>query len=316
MPLRRLLPAVLTAALGLLLVVPASAAHPGARARPFPDTVSLPEGFQPEGVAIARGIRFFVGSIPTGAIYSGDIVRGEGEILVPAQEGRAAIGLATDRGGRRLFVAGGPTGQAYVYNARTGADIATYQLTDGATFINDVVLTRDAAYFTDSVNPVIYRVPLLPGGRPAGPEAVETIPLSGDIEYQAGFNANGIEATPDGDTLVIVQSNTGKLFTVDPDTGVTDEIHLGNGTVVNGDGILLDGKRTLYVVQNQNNVIVQVRLSPSLADGEIVDRISDEDFDVPTTIAEFGDALYAVNARFGITNPAEAAYQLVALPKP
>ena len=37
--------------------------------------------------------------------------------------------------------------------------------------------------------------------------------------YEAGFNANGIAATPNGKRLIIVQSNTGKLFTVDPKTG-------------------------------------------------------------------------------------------------
>ena len=40
------------------------------------------------------------------------------------------------------------------------------------------------------------------------------MPLTGDIVYQAGFNVNGIDATPNGKRLIIVQSNTGQLFKV------------------------------------------------------------------------------------------------------
>jgi sugar lactone lactonase YvrE len=78
--------------------------------------------------------------------------------------------------------------------------------------VSDVAIVRGGAYFTDSVRPFLYR---------AGEGEVEAIPLSGDIVYGAGNNANGIEATPDGKTLIIVQSNVGKLFTVDPETGQT-----------------------------------------------------------------------------------------------
>ena len=68
---------------------------------------------------------------------------------------------------------------------------------------------------------------------------------------------NGIDATPNGKTLLIVQSGTGRLFTVSP-TGVTRAIALTGGeSVPNGDGILLDG-RTLYVAQNQLNLVAKI----------------------------------------------------------
>ena len=57
-----------------------------------------------------------------------------------------------DRG--RLFVAGGMTGNAFVYDANTGRDIASYRLSRGGSFVNDVVVTRTAAWFTDSFKPV------------------------------------------------------------------------------------------------------------------------------------------------------------------
>jgi sugar lactone lactonase YvrE len=278
-----------------LLALLTTAALAGmAGAQPFPSRIDLPDGWQPEGIAVSSGGTFYVGSIPTGAVFSGDVRTGRGSVLVPATPDRAAIGLKVDNRGR-LFVAGGPTGMGFVYDADTGADIAQFELTTDPTFINDVVVTRDGAYFTDSLNQVLYRVPIAPNGTLG--MGAETIPLTGDIAFQAGFNVNGIDATPDGKTLVIAQSNTGQVFTVNPSTGVTDEIELDQ-TVTFGDGILLDG-RTLYVVRNQQNRIAVIRLSPDLTSGSVAAHITtDPALDIPTTIAEFGHSLYAVNARF------------------
>ena len=259
----------------------------------FPERIELPDGFRPEGIAIGQGGTFYVGSIPSGAIYRGNLRTGEGSILVPgAATGRAAIGVEFDHG--LLFVAGGGTGKAFVYSAESGDLLAEHQLAaspidmDHPTFVNDVAVARGGAYFTDSRRPFLYRV---------GEAGVTAIPLSGDIVYDPAVNnANGIEATPDGKTLIIVQSNVGKLFTVDPLSGLTSEITL-NQSVVNGDGILLDGK-TLYVVQNRDNKVAVIRLDRSLGSGTVTMHITDPDFDVPTTIDEFGNRLYAVNARF------------------
>ncbi|HEX6032565.1 MAG TPA: hypothetical protein VFY90_14120 [Tepidiformaceae bacterium] len=271
-------------------------------AEAFPSDIELPTGFQPEGIAAGRGHTFFVGSIPTGAIYKGDLRTGEGAILVPGQAGRAATGLKVDNL-NRVFVSGAGTGDAWVYDGDTGADLAHYDFASAPTFINDVVVTNDGAYFTDSMNPVLYRVPIAPDGTLGAPSEVETISLSGDYQHIAGaFNLNGIDATPDGRTLVVVQSATGKLFTVDPQTGVTDEIDLGGESVPMGDGILLHGK-ILYVVQNRLNLVARIDLSPDLSSGAVVSRTGDLSFDIPTTVAKFGSDLYLVNARFGVANP-------------
>jgi hypothetical protein len=143
----------------------------------------------------------------------------------------------------------------------------------------------------------------------------QTIPLGGDFALAPGFNLNGVDSTPNGKTLIAVQSNTGKLFRIDPATGVAREISLGGESLPNGDGILLTGK-TLYVVQNQQNRVAVVALSANLASGRVVSRLSDPDFSVPTTIDDLGRRLYAVNARFGIPNPDSAEYQVVQLSKP
>jgi sugar lactone lactonase YvrE len=274
---------LLTAVAAIVLATPL-----GAKSQ-FPERIALPDSFRPEGIAIGKRGTVYLGSIPTGAIYRGSLRTGEGAIFVPGAAGRAAIGVELDHG--RLFVAGGPTGKGFVYSARSGDLLSTHTFftptTPGQTFVNDVVVARDGAYFTDSVRPFLYRVS---GGE------VTPIPLSGDIVYGPGNNTNGIDVTPNGKTLIIVQTNVGKLFTVDRLTGLTREIVL-NEPVVNGDGILLDGK-TLYVVQNRDNKVAVVRLRRGLASGTVTMYITDSDFDVPTTIDEFGKRLYAVNARF------------------
>jgi sugar lactone lactonase YvrE len=151
-------------------------------------------------------------------------------------------------------------------------------------------------------------VPTAPKGQLG--QAAKTLQLTGDFQIAAGFNLNGIEATPDGRTLIVVQSNLGKLFTVEASTGVTHQIDLGGVALTNGDGLLLRG-RTLYVVQNQANRIAVVQLSPDLRSGSVVRYLTDPDFDVPTTIDSFGNSLYAVNARFNTSPTPTTPYQVV-----
>jgi hypothetical protein len=296
----------------VLLVLATVAVLPAtAGAASFPGTIRLPDGWQPEGIASGRGTSLYVGSIPTGAVWKGDARTGQGDVLVAGQPGRNATGLKVDPR-NRLFVAGGATGKAFVYDAGTGADLASYQLAPAgaATFVNDVVVTAKGAFFTDSSNQQLYVVPLGRHGRLPAQGAVRTLPLTGDLVFQAGFNLNGIAVARGGRVLVVVQSNTGMLFTVNPRTGRTRQIDLGGAAVTNGDGILLRG-RTLFVVRNQNNLIAVVQLSGSLSRGRVVAELTDPDLDVPTTLASTAGHLYTVNARFGIADPATARYDIV-----
>ncbi len=297
-PLRSLLLALLALA---LVAAPASLAHKShgkKHGNSVKQRIALPNGFQPEGIASTGGKDLYVGSIPTGAIWKGSARTGTGAVLVPPHEGRSAIGIKVERG--LIFVAGGATGDAYVYNAKTGADVARYDLApEGAnTFVNDLVVTNKAVYFTDSRLQQMYVLPLGKKGALPAQAEVKTVPLTGDIVYETGNNANGIEWT--GRWLIIGQGNTGKLFRVDPATGATDEIELtgGDGNVLNADGLLLRG-HTLYVVQNRLNKIAVVRLSKKYGSGTIKRYLTDPDFAVPTTITIAAGRLFAVNARFG-----------------
>jgi streptogramin lyase len=290
------------------LALPAAAAT-------FPEIIHLPNGWQPEGVVVGKGHDIYAGSLATGAIYRADLRTGEGEVLVAQQQGRVAIGLSFDARTGYLFVAGGPGGAGYVYDSGTGASLAEYPFTAENSFVNDVVVTNDAAYFTDSMRPFLYRVPLGPGGQLPDPAQFEEIPLSDDFVFEPGaFNTNGIDATPNGKSLLIVHSSRGELYHVDPQTGEAQLIDLAGGSVPNGDGILLDGK-TLYVVQNRLNKIAVIQLAPDLLSGEIVSEITHPAFRVPTTIAEFGNRLYAVNARFGTPPTPDTEYEIVRVNK-
>ncbi len=298
--------------LGSLVFVLAQAL-PGssARAGSFPNIIPLPDGFRPEGVVVGHGHDIYAGSLGTGAIYRADLRTGQGEIAVPPQTDRIAVGLSFDERSNFLFAAGGGTGAGYVYDAETGAGLAVYQFTAPGSFVNDAVVTRSAAYFTDSFRPYLYRVPLGSGGELPDPTAVEEIALGGDFVFVPGaFNTNGIDATPNGDSLVIVNSTRGELYHVDPETGIASLIDLGGDAVPSGDGILLDGK-TLYVVQNRLNKIAVVQLNAKLTAGEVVGQITDPAFRVPTTVAEFGNSLYAVNARFGTPPEPDTEYEIV-----
>jgi sugar lactone lactonase YvrE len=136
---------------------------------------------------------------------------------------------------------------------------------------------------------------------------VQTVPLTGDYVHQPGFNANGIARTPDGTALLIVQSATGLIFRVDPATGVTSTVDLGGYVVTNGDGLLVIG-HTLYAVQNQLNKVAVFELNGAGTTGSLVDTLTDPRFDIPTTVAAFGDRLYLPNARFSTPPTPDTVY--------
>ncbi len=290
--------------LGLVMVLGGLVFALAASAASFPGIIPLPVGFQPEGVAVGRGHMIYSGSLLNGAIYQADLSTGEGNLLFPGMAGRAAAGLAVDDRSNLLYAAGAFTGEGYVYDLGSGQPAATLPFSAGAAFINDVIVTRAAAYFTNSFSPELYRVPLGPGGRLPDPIAFDTIPLTGDFQSVPGaFNANGLEATPDGRWLIVVNSALGALYRVDPQSGVARQIDLGGGAVPSGDGILLAGQ-TLYVVQNFLNQIGVVHLNRDLTAGTIGTALTSPDFRIPTTAARFGSGIYAVNARFNLGIPA------------
>ena len=212
----------LTAIVALVLAIGAFAA-PVAAASPFPSRIDLPSGWMPEGITAGRGNTIYVGSLAGGGVWKGDVRTGRGDVLVPAWGG-AATGVEYEAGANRLWVAGGPTGTVRVYDATRGTLLRQYTFSP-AGFLNDLVVTHDAVYVTDSFNAWLDVIPLGRHGRLPDAGDVTTLPLTG-IEFEAGqFNANGIVAARGW--LIVVDSFTGGLFRVNRATGVATPISTG-----------------------------------------------------------------------------------------
>lgn len=288
--------AVLIVLLGALTVTApaASAAHPD-------EQIVLPGATSAEGIARGVGSTFYAGDLFLGDIYRGDLQRRTAELFIDAPANRMAVGMAVDVRHGLLFVAGGFDGTAHVYGSNTGASVATYEFTDPPSLINDVALTKKGAWFTDSAKGQLYFVPISPTGVLG---AQRTLQLSGPAADTSGdVNNNGIQSTPNGKTLIVAHSGQGALNTVDPLTGASRTI--AGVSVPSVDGILLQGGQ-LFAVQNFLNQIAEVRLSPHLTSGTVEKVVTSPLFQVPTTVARFGDRLAAVNAKFDTGIPPTA----------
>jgi sugar lactone lactonase YvrE len=272
----------------------------------FPTVIVLPGATSAEGVAMGAGSMFYAGDFLSGDIYRGDLRNGQVERFIDAPTGRMAVGLKADLRHGLLFVAGGFTGQAYIYDLETGKDLATFNL---GVLVNDVTLTPDAAWFTDSALPQLYRIPVSPGG-PA-----QTVVVSGPAANLSGFpNLNGIAATADGKALIVSHSALGALFTIDPGTGTSRPIE--GVSVPTVDGILLHGGK-LYAVQVGLNHVARIDLSPDLSVGALDALITSPHFQSPATVAAFGDRLVAVNAKYDTGFPPTAeTYEVVIVRNP
>jgi sugar lactone lactonase YvrE len=251
----------------------------------------------PEGVTYQSDTGdFYVSSTTDGTVFRGN-VEGDSKrtevFLEPGTDGRkTATGMEVDAEGR-LFIAGGDTGEIFVYDTESGDLVRRLSTPKAeATFLNDVAVTPEGdAYFTDSLRPVLFRVTATDDPEPW--LNFEGTPL----EYEEDFNLNGIDATEDGRYLIVVQSNTGELFRIDTESKDVVEIDLGGETLTNGDGLLLDGG-TVYVLRNQQELIVPVELSVDYTSGEAGEGFTDPSFAYPTTIAKHGGRLLVVNSQF------------------
>jgi sugar lactone lactonase YvrE len=290
----------------LILSLAATVALPAAASQ-TPQVIVLPGATSAEGIAAGRGATFYAGDLFAGDIFRGNIRRGTAELFIDAPAGRMAVGMAADLQHDLLFVAGGFTGQAYVYDLGTGASVASYDLGDPETsIINDVTVTKAGAWFTDSFQARLYFVPVSRAGVP-GPS--RTLALSGPAADTGGeFNLNGIQATANGKTLIVAHSTNGQLYTVDPRTGASATI--AGVSVPQVDGIVLQGRR-LWAVQNTNQV-TRIRLRRHLTSGVVEKVITSDLFQVPATAALFGRRLAVVNAKFDTGIPPTAdQYEIV-----
>jgi hypothetical protein len=307
----------LVALVGLLalLVAPAAGASPAGKSANFPARINLPNGSFPEGIESGPGTSFFVGSLLDGTIWRGDLRTGSVTVLAAGAPGRASAGIAYEAGRDRIWVAGvGPpllgSSDVRVYDASSGALLATYQ-PPGVGLLNDVAVTREAVYVTDSTSPQLVVIPL-PKDRSLPPSAAARIlPVGGDFVQTPGFNLNGIVA--ENGVLLVAQSEAGKLFRVDPATGVADELDLGGATLSYPDGLELLG-HTLYVCRPFDNRVTVISLGVGLASGVVLGDLTDPSFDIPSTATVAAGRLWAVNLRFTTPPEPTTPYWITQLP--
>jgi sugar lactone lactonase YvrE len=294
----------------------------------FAKIVPALTGAPPEGFTIGKGSTAYNSSID-GSIYKVDLRSGEGEVLVEADpdfdilsdtDYCYKLGMRVDPRSNYLFAAGCLRGNALVFDADTGAEIADYQLASFGNIINDLAITRDAVYFTDFSAPFLYRLPLSRNGRLPDAAAVLPIPLAGDNPSDplaSPMTANGIVATPNGDTLIIGDSRTASIYRVDPATGHSDRIVVDPPLVGFIDGIVLH-KGMLYILTpggdgSGEDWIQVVVLDKDLLTGTRIGIITDPDLEGVASGAMFGGTLYVNNARYEVFPEPDTEYWLTRL---
>jgi hypothetical protein len=295
--MRRIL-ALASAVLLLAVAAPASAAT---------KVIVLPGATSAEGITAAGGGAYYTGDLFAGTIFREDVRRGTAERFIEAPPGTMAAGVDFDRRHDLLFVAGALGGKAYVYDVRTKAKVADFTFGDPRTsYVNDVVVTPRGAWFTDSYHPQLFFVPFVAGGL----GTPRTLPLTGPGAggSPGNFFMNDVIATPSGDTLLVAATIPGKVYTIDPRTGISEEI--AGVTAPGVVSLVLEGNR-LWAVQLDDKITrwcLDGGLDRGTADGTITDPL----FDQPVSAIKIGGHLAVVNSHiYSGTPPTSPTYEVL-----
>jgi sugar lactone lactonase YvrE len=255
----------------------------------------------PEGIAYDPSTQsFFVGATGDGTIYRGTLGNSTVGEFIPGAPGKQAAGMKVFQG--KLYVAGAFTGTVTVYDIATRQVVALFQ-NFAAGMLNDLVVTQNGDVFvTDSLVPVLW---LIKAAQVASGVGVMTgIPVDPEIAYiydPDPFNLNGIVALNGGRSLIVVQSNNGKLFRIDLDKDAPFGRRIYPVDVeplIGGDGLLLDGRDLIVVQGGPPEMLTFVHLNPAANRGTVIERRSDPSFRFPTTVARGRGFYLLVNADF------------------
>ncbi len=266
----------------------------------LPAAITFPEGIAYDAAADVA----YTASAVTGAVARVNLKTGASEILAPAgtllpagtpAPFPAALGMKLDTNGR-LWICGGSTGRMWVLDTKTGTVLKSTQVPNpSASLINDVILVGNAGYFTDTRTPTFWRI------EAHGDHITDVEPwlsfANTPLQYDSNANLNGIAATPDGTSIIVVQMGKGLLFRIDVATKAVTAIDTAGADLSGADGLVLDG-HTLYVVRQPAGEIATVTLTNDYAKGTVVHRFKDPALVYPATAAKVGDQLLVVVTQF------------------
>jgi Cu-Zn family superoxide dismutase len=299
--------AMMRRALGLVLATLALAACATPQQASAPRavrTIALPPEIEfPEGVGSDTQGRIYVASAMTAAVArlapdgsSPEIFAAPNLIVARTATNFArTLGLKVDALGR-VWVAGGRTAQVTVLGADRKV-LARLAIPRAGSVLNDLVVLPDAAYVTDTPQPILWRIPLS-GTQIGAPEP--WIDFTGTpLEYGPGRNVNGIAADAAGKYLIVVQMDKGLLFRIDTATRAVTPIDIGGEALSNTDGLVLRGD-TLYAMRQAEREIVTIKMAPDLSSGKVVSRFHDPALGWIATAAISGDELFVVNTQFNV----------------
>ncbi|MEO6199714.1 MAG: gluconolaconase [Cryobacterium sp.] len=299
--------AAMVAALSLSYVAaPSSAAEGG---RPATYVLSGDAGgskFEGIGSDQRRGT-FYVSEVTGGEIHRGFAATPHAQEWLGGSgtDGRfTARGITVDDAGN-VYIAGGPNG----IDAGTGGDngrpdlwiyspsgelLAALRAPGEGAFLNDVVIGADqAAYFTNSSAPQVFRV--------ARGESGWGIELwsdaTGTIATQPGFNLGGLVLTADRSALVVAQGTTGQLWRFDSADGSVSPVATGGADLVNADGLVRRGGK-LTVVRNFSRMIATLRLSADGGTAALVSQAATDPTRVLTTATVLRGRMLYVDSKF------------------
>lgn len=195
------------------------------------DIVPLPDGSRPEGVTAGAHNDLWVACL-SGAVVHVDLASNTSRI-VHREVGIPFSGVKFDVEQGMLFVAASVTGRGYVLHMRDAAgstgngSAPVYELAGrevlqlgppGLSYINDVALSADTAYFTDSFHALLHAVPRRAPADSRGAH-LRRHGTGAHFDTKLGqFRANGAavySSTNQSDVLLLANTHTGYLYRVE-----------------------------------------------------------------------------------------------------
>ncbi|MDV3220383.1 hypothetical protein [Intrasporangium sp.] len=282
--------------------------------------VSEAPGVLPEGIEVTPSGRIYVSSSGTGDIHVGSLGSPTMRTFARGSDaGRAsALGIHADPRGR-VFVASPSAVDVY---SPEGELLARRSVPSdaGQTYLNDLAITHDAVYVTDSANALVWRMDL---------EGNEI----GDLEpwfrartlmppFEPGwFYLNGIVASKDGSRLLVSAQGLGALIRLETESAAgafveTDGSAFGN---FGPDGMVLEGDVVRgvlnYGAPDTGQGLYVALLDPEWRTASVVASTTDADFSTPTTVAAAAGRYLVVNSQLD-TAPGAPPWTVVAVADP